>query len=489
MHRLAARARRPRRPAACSALAAGPRRPPATDPVGVWPLRPEPEVVRGFDPPDSTRRAPATAASTCSATPGQPVRAALPGTVDLRRAARRPRRRGGRPRRHPDDLRAGRRRRSPSGDARRRRATALGTPASSPARTASPAPACTGAGSRGETYLDPLRLVGAGPVRLLPLWRRRARPVGTVRRTPGSAVAARAGSGPRVRLLVGPAQPVGGDVGVELGGRQRGVARAAPGPSAGRRRPRAGGWPRCAAARAGRCRGRPGTSAIRRCTSVRTARWSIRRRARPRNSAAPGPVDRAARAGRAAASGPAPRAAGRPNGTVRSLRPLPKHPDDVAVAVDVVDVEAARARRPGCRWRRAARASPRRAARPGCRRRRARRRRAIRSAASSARSTGGQRPVRLGRAEAAPTSVGVRPVRASQAVKTRAAVARRASVVRDRPMRLLLGQPAAQRAQVELADVGDARAGRRGRAARRCRRGRRATVCGVRSRSETRWRS
>ena len=23
----------------------------------------------------------------------------------------------------------------------------------------------------GETYLDPLRLVGAGPVRLLPLWR------------------------------------------------------------------------------------------------------------------------------------------------------------------------------------------------------------------------------------------------------------------------------------------------------------------------------
>ena len=27
----------------------------------------------------------------------------------------------------------------------------------------------------GETYLDPLRLVGAGPVRLLPLWRRPSR--------------------------------------------------------------------------------------------------------------------------------------------------------------------------------------------------------------------------------------------------------------------------------------------------------------------------
>ena len=30
---------------------------------------------------------------------------------------------------------------------------------------------------RGETYLDPLRLVGAGPVRLLPLWRRPSPPV------------------------------------------------------------------------------------------------------------------------------------------------------------------------------------------------------------------------------------------------------------------------------------------------------------------------
>ena len=44
-------------------------------------------------------------------------------------------------------------------------------PASSPARTASRGPACTGAGCAGETYLDPLGLVGAGPVRLLPLWR------------------------------------------------------------------------------------------------------------------------------------------------------------------------------------------------------------------------------------------------------------------------------------------------------------------------------
>jgi hypothetical protein len=35
---------------------------------------------------------------------------------------------------------------------------------------------------RGETYLDPLRLVGAGPVRLLPLWR--DDPGGTVARAP-----------------------------------------------------------------------------------------------------------------------------------------------------------------------------------------------------------------------------------------------------------------------------------------------------------------
>lgn len=55
---------------------------------------------------------------------------------------------------------------------------------------------------RGDDYLDPLLLVGLGPVRLLPL-------------SPGLVVL-----GPWMRLLVGTPQAVAADVGVDLGGRQ-----------------------------------------------------------------------------------------------------------------------------------------------------------------------------------------------------------------------------------------------------------------------------
>ena len=71
---------------------------------------------------------------------------------------------------------------------------------------------------RGAVYLDPLLLVGAGPVRLLPL---AGLPhpglpvVSPVARPVPSPL-----SGAWVGLLVGLAQPVGGHVGVELGGRQ-----------------------------------------------------------------------------------------------------------------------------------------------------------------------------------------------------------------------------------------------------------------------------
>ena len=51
---------------------------------------------------------------------------------------------------------------------------------------------------RGDTYLDPLRLLDAAPVRLLPLWE----------------------SGPRVRLVVGPPHPFCRDMGVDLRGGQ-----------------------------------------------------------------------------------------------------------------------------------------------------------------------------------------------------------------------------------------------------------------------------
>ena len=49
-----------------------------------------------------------------------------------------------------------------------------------------------------DHYLDPLTLVGASPVRLLPLF----------------------SSGARMGLPVGLPQPVGGDVGVDLRGRE-----------------------------------------------------------------------------------------------------------------------------------------------------------------------------------------------------------------------------------------------------------------------------
>ena len=51
-----------------------------TDPVGVWPLRPEPAVVHGFDPP-ATPFGPGHRGVDLLGGPGQAVHAALAGTV------------------------------------------------------------------------------------------------------------------------------------------------------------------------------------------------------------------------------------------------------------------------------------------------------------------------------------------------------------------------------------------------------------------------
>jgi murein DD-endopeptidase MepM/ murein hydrolase activator NlpD len=142
---------------------------PATgpDPVGVWPLQPRPEVVRGFDPPDSPYGAGHRGVDLLGAV-GEPVLAALPGTVTFAGAI------------------AGRGVGVVDHGATR-------TPYEPVTATAAVGTVVTAgtqvgalelAGShcfpraclhwgwiRGETYLDPLRLVGAGPVRLLPLWR------------------------------------------------------------------------------------------------------------------------------------------------------------------------------------------------------------------------------------------------------------------------------------------------------------------------------
>ncbi|GAA1521602.1 M23 family metallopeptidase [Nocardioides humi] len=147
----------------------------AEDPVGVWPLQPTPAVVRHFDPPDSPYGAGHRGVD-LAGRPGQPVRTALPGQVVF------------------------------VGRIAGRGVVVVGHGATRTtyepvAASVSPGAELAGgavvgalelAGSHcfpraclhwgwiaGETYLDPLRLVGAGPVRLLPLWREQpvSRPV------------------------------------------------------------------------------------------------------------------------------------------------------------------------------------------------------------------------------------------------------------------------------------------------------------------------
>lgn len=143
-----------------------------TDPVGVWPLVPEPEVVHGFDPPDDPWGAGHRGVD-LRGSPGQPVRAALPGRVSW------------------------------AGTLAGRGVVVVDHGATrttyEPVEPSVDVGATVAAGDRvgrltlagshclplaclhwgwleGETYLDPLRLVGAGPVRLLPL--RRDEPAG-----------------------------------------------------------------------------------------------------------------------------------------------------------------------------------------------------------------------------------------------------------------------------------------------------------------------
>ncbi|MFC5730643.1 MULTISPECIES: M23 family metallopeptidase [Nocardioides] len=137
------------------------------DPVGVWPLRPEPEVVARFDPP-ATPYGAGHRGVDLAGTAGQRVHAALPGTV---RFAGRLAGRGVVVVSHGDtrttyepvevSVEVG-------------EDVARGAPIGSLELVGSHCfpRACLHWGwLRGETYLDPLRLVGRGPVRLLPLWR------------------------------------------------------------------------------------------------------------------------------------------------------------------------------------------------------------------------------------------------------------------------------------------------------------------------------
>jgi murein DD-endopeptidase MepM/ murein hydrolase activator NlpD len=138
---------------------------PTTDPTGEWPLRPRPEVVAAYDPPSSAWGAGHRGVD-LAGTVGQPVRAALEGTLTFAGTI------AGRPVvvvDHGDtrttyepvtsDLPLGTR-------------LAAGDPVGNLVLSGSHClpRACLHWGwLRGDTYLDPLLLVGGGPVRLLPL--------------------------------------------------------------------------------------------------------------------------------------------------------------------------------------------------------------------------------------------------------------------------------------------------------------------------------
>jgi len=143
-----------------------------TDPVGGWPLMPESAVVAGFDPPADPWEAGHRGVDLLGAV-GQPVRTALPGRVTWA------------------GILAGRGVVVVDHGATRTTYEPVAATVSVGAalaagdrigRLALPGSHCLPRAClhwgwlEGETYLDPLRLVGAGPVRLLPLWT--DRPVG-----------------------------------------------------------------------------------------------------------------------------------------------------------------------------------------------------------------------------------------------------------------------------------------------------------------------
>lgn len=134
------------------------------DPVGAWPLRPEPEVVQGFDPPASRYGAGHRGVDLATRA-GASVHAALPGVVTF---AARIAGRGvvvvshGDTRTTYEPVTAS----VSVGDV-----VALGAVLGAVEYAGShcrPRVCLHWGWLRGETYLNPLRLVGAGPVRLVP---------------------------------------------------------------------------------------------------------------------------------------------------------------------------------------------------------------------------------------------------------------------------------------------------------------------------------
>lgn len=152
-------------------LVTGPLAPARADPVpepsreGIWPLAPRPDVVSGFDPPASTWGAGHRGVDLLGR-PGQSVHSALGGTVVF--AARL----AGRGVVVVDHGGVRTTYEPVSASVVVGQAIGRGGGIGTLQRTSSHCfpRACLHWGlRRGETYLDPLTLVGAGPIRLLPL--------------------------------------------------------------------------------------------------------------------------------------------------------------------------------------------------------------------------------------------------------------------------------------------------------------------------------
>lgn len=132
---------------------------------GVWPLFPRPDVVADFDPP-TTRYGPGHRGVDLRGRPGQPVRAALAGRVTF---AGKLAGRGvvvvshGERRTTYEPVAA-----SVSRGEHVSRGEPIGVLERSPASHCRPATCLHWGLLRGETYLDPLTLVGSVQVRLLP---------------------------------------------------------------------------------------------------------------------------------------------------------------------------------------------------------------------------------------------------------------------------------------------------------------------------------
>jgi murein DD-endopeptidase MepM/ murein hydrolase activator NlpD len=170
------------------------------DPVGSWPLHPRPEVVTGFDPPLDPW-GPGHRGVDLLGSAGQQVRAALPGRVTFAGMLAG---RGVVVVSHGDtrttyepvaaDVSVGD---SVAAGGRLGRLEGFGS-------HCFPRACLHWGWLRGDTYLDPLDLVGGGPVRLLPLWRDEPLPAATTP-VPTSTISGYSlWRSPLLRLLLNP---------------------------------------------------------------------------------------------------------------------------------------------------------------------------------------------------------------------------------------------------------------------------------------------